>query len=120
MTLAAEIGETLVPGSRIRHAELGEGVVLEAPADGWLRAFFPAGERRVPLAAVRTERSRADRMLSTVEGTAERARNAWLCYEAHALPLMDGAASLTSAKIDLLPHQVVLTHRVATASPRPL
>jgi hypothetical protein len=53
-----------------------------------------------------------------VEGTAERARNAWLCYEAHSLPLMEGAASLTSAKIDLLPHQVVLTHRVATASPR--
>ena len=118
MTLAAEKGEALVPGSRIRHVELGEGVVLEAPADGWLRAFFPAGERRVPLAAVRTERSRADRMLSAVEGTAERARNAWLCYEAHALPLMEGAASLTSAKIDLLPHQVVLTHRVATASPR--
>ena len=118
MTLV-KVGEMLLlPGSRIRHAELGEGVVLEAPADGWLRAFFPAGERRVPLAAVRTERSRADRMLSTVEGTAERARNAWLCYEAHALPLMDGAASLTSAKIDLLPHQVVLTHRVATASPR--
>jgi SNF2 family DNA or RNA helicase len=31
---------------------------------------------------------------------------------------MDNASSLTSAKIDLLPHQVVLTHRVATASPR--
>lgn len=118
MTLATARVDTLIPGSRIRHAELGEGVVLETPADGWLRAFFPAGERRVPLAAVRTERSRADRMLSAVEGTAERARNAWLCYEAHALPLMDGAASLTSAKIDLLPHQVVLTHRVATASPR--
>ncbi len=42
----------------------------------------------------------------------------WLAYEAHALPLMEGAASLTAAKIDLLPHQVVLTHRVATALPR--
>ena len=31
---------------------------------------------------------------------------------------MDNVSSLTSAKIDLLPHQVVLTHRVATASPR--
>lgn len=29
-----------------RAAELGEGVVLEAPADGWLRAFFKVGERR--------------------------------------------------------------------------
>ena len=118
MTLVTDQADTLSPGSRIRHAELGEGVVLDAPTDGWLRAFFPSGERRVPLAAVRPERSRAERMLSGVQGTAERARNAWLCYEAHALPLMEGAASLTSAKIDLLPHQVVLTHRVATASPR--
>jgi SNF2 family DNA or RNA helicase len=31
---------------------------------------------------------------------------------------MESASALTSAKIDLLPHQVVLTHRVATASPR--
>ena len=34
------------------------------------------------------------------------------------LPLLQSAAALTSAKIDLLPHQVVLTHRIATASPR--
>jgi superfamily II DNA or RNA helicase len=118
MNAAPDTAAKLAPGSRIRHPELGEGVVLEAPADGWLRAFFPAGERRVPVAAVRSERSRAERILSAVEGSEERARNTWLCYEAHALPLMDGAASLTSAKIDLLPHQVVLTHRVATASPR--
>ena len=31
---------------------------------------------------------------------------------------MENAAALTAARIDLLPHQVVLTHRVATASPR--
>jgi hypothetical protein len=31
---------------------------------------------------------------------------------------MESAAALTAAKIDLLPHQVVLTHRVATALPR--
>jgi hypothetical protein len=46
------------------------------------------------------------------------ARKAWLSYEAHALPVMESASALTSAKIDLLPHQVVLTHRIATASPR--
>jgi SNF2 family DNA or RNA helicase len=34
------------------------------------------------------------------------------------LPVMESASALTSAKIDLLPHQVVLTHRIATASPR--
>ena len=32
--------------------------------------------------------------------------------------MMESASALTSAKIDLLPHQVVLTHRIATASPR--
>jgi hypothetical protein len=31
---------------------------------------------------------------------------------------MESAAALTAAPIDLLPHQVVLTHRIATASPR--
>lgn len=53
-----------------------------------------------------------------MEGNAERARKVWLCLEAHALPIMESASALTSAKIDLLPHQVVLTHRIATASPR--
>ncbi|EGZ4373122.1 DEAD/DEAH box helicase, partial [Salmonella enterica subsp. enterica serovar Cerro] len=52
------------------------------------------------------------------DGGADRARKAWLSYEAHALPVMESASALTSAKIDLLPHQVVLTHRIATASPR--
>jgi hypothetical protein len=67
---------------------------------------------------VQPARSRAERMLGALEGTPERLRNAWLCYEANALPLIEGAATLTSAKIELLPHQVVLTHRIATASPR--
>ena len=57
-------------------------------------------------------------MLSCVEGGAERLHRAWLAREAHALPLIDGAAALTAAPIDLLPHQVVLTHRIATAAPR--
>ncbi|HEX8359300.1 MAG TPA: SNF2-related protein [Longimicrobium sp.] len=62
--------------------------------------------------------SRSERILQGVEGTPERLRQAWLAYEAHALPLMESAAALIAAKIDLLPHQVVLTHRVATAQPR--
>jgi superfamily II DNA or RNA helicase len=108
----------LTPGQRISHAELGQGVVIEAPRDGYVRAFFPAGERRVPLSALKLQQSRAERVLRSVEGTPERLRKAWLAYQAHALPLMESAAALTSARIDLLPHQVVLTHRVATASPR--
>ena len=64
----------LAPGDRIRHADLGDGVVLDAPHDGWLRAFFASGERRVPLPAVQRETSRAERMLRALEGTAKRAR----------------------------------------------
>lgn len=113
-----ESGAEHQPGERITHQELGEGVVLEAVRDGYLRAFFSLGERRVPVSSIRRQLSRTERILRSVEGGAERARQAWLAYEAHALPVMESAAALTSAKIDLLPHQVVLTHRIATASPR--
>lgn len=106
------------PGERVTHHEFGQGVVLEPARDGYLRAFFGVGERRVPLGSIRRELSRTERILRAVDGGAERARNAWLSYEAHALPIMESASALTSAKIDLLPHQVVLTHRIATASPR--
>jgi superfamily II DNA or RNA helicase len=108
----------ITPGQRISHAELGQGVVVERPRDGYVRAFFPGGERRVPLSALKLQQSRAERILGSVAGSPERLRKAWLAYQAHALPLMESAAALTSARIDLLPHQVVLTHRVATASPR--
>lgn len=111
-------GVLLTPGQRVVHDEYGEGVVVKTPQDGWVPVFFAAGERQVPVASVRTEPSRTERMLGGVEGTADRLRSVWLSYEAHALPLMENAAALTAAKIDLLPHQVVLTHRVATAAPR--
>jgi len=106
------------PGERITHVEFGAGVVLDAPHDGYLRAFFGNGERRVPLASLRRQLSRTERVLSSVEGGEDRAHRAWLAYEAHALPVMESASALTAARIDLLPHQVVLTHRIATASPR--
>lgn len=106
------------PGERIHHVEFGQGVVLEPPLDGYLRAFFSVGERRVPLASLKRQLSRTERILRAVQGGSNRARKAWLAYEAHALPIMESASALTSAKIDLLPHQVVLTHRIATASPR--
>jgi len=106
------------PGERITHGDFGQGVVLDAAHDGYLRAFFGVGERRVPITSIRREISRTERILRAVDGGAERGRKAWLSYEAHALPVMESASALTSAKIDLLPHQVVLTHRIATASPR--
>ena len=106
------------PGERINHHEYGQGVVLDGASDGYLRAFFGVGERRVPTVSVRREVTRTERILRGVDGGAERTRRAWLSYEAHALPVMESASALTSARIDLLPHQVVLTHRIATASPR--
>ncbi|MGY4349734.1 SNF2 family DNA or RNA helicase [Bradyrhizobium sp. GM7.3] len=113
------IGEqAFAPGERITHSEFGAGVVLDAPHDGYLRAFFGNGERRVSLNSIQRQLSRTERILASVEGGEARVRRAWLAYEAHALPVMESASALTSARIDLLPHQVVLTHRIATASPR--
>ncbi|MEZ6099964.1 MAG: SNF2-related protein [Pirellulaceae bacterium] len=108
----------LQPGQRVTHPEFGDGVVVSTSADGYVRAFFPSGERQVHAGAVQPARSRTEQILAGVAGGNERLRRAWLHIEAHSLPLMDNAAALTAARIDLLPHQVVLTHRVATSSPR--
>ena len=106
------------PGERVRHVDFGEGVVIAVPIEGFIKVFFPSGERQVPVAGLTSSLSRSETVVLNAEGDTKRALRAWLCYQAHALPLMDNVSSLTSAKIDLLPHQVVLTHRVATASPR--
>ncbi len=113
-----DVGAELRPGTRIHHDEFGPGVVLDPVQEGYLRAFFSIGERRVPVVSVRREPTRTERVLNAVAGGGDRARRAWLYYEAHALPLMESASALTSARIDLLPHQIVLVHRIATASPR--
>lgn len=106
------------PGLKIIHPEYGSGVVLESSIDGYVRVFFGSGERKVPQSSLSIEESRRDRILRNVSSSSERLRIAHLVYQSYALPIMDSAASLTSAKIDLLPHQVVLTHRIAIASPR--
>jgi len=107
------------PGQRIRHAEYGEGVIVAGVSNGFVRAFFVGGgERQVPLVSVTPMLPRSEQIVRNVGSGKSRIRRAWLALQAHTLPLLDSAAALTSAKIDLLPHQVVLTHRVATASPR--
>ena len=118
MTHDAGSKPQFAPGERVRHPEFGEGVVVAAARDGFLRVFFRDGERLLPAGAVRPLLSWAERVVSRVEGTETRCKQAWLACEAHALPLVESAAALTAAPIDLLPHQVVLTHRIATASPR--
>ncbi|MDR2560330.1 MAG: DEAD/DEAH box helicase family protein [Holophagales bacterium] len=116
MTTATE--NIIAPGMRIRHPEYGRGVALGAEQDGYIRAFFGSGERLVPIGSLQLELTRAEQILGGVSGGHERALRAWLSFESHALPLMENAPALTSAKIDLLPHQVVLTHRVANAHRR--
>ena len=70
------------------------------------------------MSALAVALGRSEQIVRSVAAGERRNRRAWLSYQAHALPLLESAAALTSAKIDLLPHQVVLTHRIATASPR--
>ena len=106
------------PGERVRHADLGEGVVISAAVDGFAKVLFPSGERQLPVTGLVAALSRSEIVVLNAKGDYKRALRSSLCYRAHTLPLMDNASALTSAKIDLLPHQVVLTHRVATASPR--
>jgi SNF2 family DNA or RNA helicase len=108
----------LQPGQRVLHPEYGEGVVVAIGADGSARAFFSAGEREVGASALQPVLSASERVLANIAGTAERLRTVRLTLEAHSLPLVEGAATLTAAKVDLLPHQIVLTHRIATATPR--
>jgi superfamily II DNA or RNA helicase len=109
---------TLQPGLRVIHPEYGDGVVVAVAADGSARAFFTVGERQVPAGSLRPLLSATERVVGNVGGSAERLRRVHLTCEAHTLPLLEGAATLTAAKVDLLPHQIVLTHRIATASPR--
>ena len=114
------MGETpqFEPGQRIQHAEFGEGVVVSLVQEGYLRAFFADGERQVPENSIQFLAPWNERVLEHVEGNNARLKRAWLACEAHSLPLIESAAALTAAPIDLLPHQVVLTHRIATAGPR--
>lgn len=105
-------------GQRIYHEEYGEGIVISLPNNGFIQVFFSSGERRVAVLSVSPVLSRSESIINHVQSNEERAKRAWLTYQTYKLPLLNSAAALTSARIDLLPHQVVLTHRVATASPR--
>ncbi len=113
-----EVPLTLSPGQRITHPDYGEGIVVSVPADGFLLVFFGSGERQVPASAVTLVLGRSERILRHLSSSPERIIKAWLCYQAHVLPLLASTSAMTAARIDLLPHQVVITHRVATASPR--
>jgi ERCC4-related helicase len=105
------------PGERVQHYEFGQGVVISTSGD-YARIFFPQGERQVPVNTLEAALSHNERVVANIATGSDQATKAWLSWKAHELPLLDSASSLTSAKIDLLPHQIVLTHRIASSSPR--
>ncbi len=105
------------PGARVSHKEFGQGAILSI-SEGFASVFFPVGEKRVPFQELTLSLSRNETIVANVSSGKERQQIAWLCYKAHELPLLDNATSMTAARIDLLPHQVVLTHKIATSGPR--
>lgn len=60
--------EIFTPGERITHHEFGQGVVLDSVRDGYLRASFGVGERRVPVGSIRRELSRTERRFRRPDG----------------------------------------------------
>ena len=108
------------PGQKVTHTELGEGVVVGHEPAGYIKVFFrEIGERRVPADTLMLTKDHYDQVISGMKpATPDRLEKIWLSIEAEKIPLMESAAVLTSAKVDLLPHQVVLVHRVANARPK--
>ncbi len=113
-------GANLAPGSSVSHPELGDGVMLRVEGGGYARVFFKGhGERQVLLHALNRQATWNEQVVASPRpATPEAVKKVWLAIEAERLPLIDSAATLTSAKVDLLPHQIVLTYKVANASPR--
>jgi len=110
----------LVAGTRITHSELGIGVFIGLESGGYAHVFFQKhGERRVSVSALARSLSWDEEVISQVRpATPDTIERLWLAIEAEELPLLENAATLTAAKVDLLPHQIVLTYRIANASPR--
>ncbi len=111
------VAGAFAPGDRVSHSDFGQGVVISTEGN-YCRVFFPVGERQIPTSSLSRALSHNERVASGIRGGADQAKSAWLSWKAHELPLSEAASSLTSAKIDLLPHQVVLTHRIASSGPR--
>ena len=107
-------------GQRVSHPEMGSGVFIAAEPGGYARVFFQqVGERRVPITALQQAASWEEQVVAHVRpAVREAVERLWLAVESEQLPLMESAATLTAAKVDLLPHQIVLTYRIANASPR--
>lgn len=110
----------LSTGSRVTHPELGTGVFIRPEPGGYARVFFQKhGERQVSASTLARALTWDEEVIAHVRpATPEALERLWLALEAEQLPLLENSATLTAAKVDLLPHQIVLTHRIANASPR--
>ena len=110
----------LTAGSRVTHPELGTGIFIGAEPGGYARVFFQKhGERQVSPLSLAGALTWDEEVISYVRSaTPESLQRLWLALEAEQLPLLENSAALTAAKVDLLPHQIVLTHRIANSSPR--
>ena len=86
--------QTFRPGQQVSHVDFGVGVVIAPAAEGYLRVFFPSGERRVYQDALLPALSKTERIIANVEGSSERLRPAWLHYEAFSLPMIENAAAM--------------------------
>jgi ERCC4-related helicase len=116
----SRISPDLTPGQRVYHPELGEGVVSTLEGSFYVSIFFlSVGLRQVSITSLHPQLSWEEEV---VEGLApvlpEAVEALWLALEAERLPLMDSSPQLTAARVDLLPHQLVLVHRLANTSPR--
>lgn len=116
----SHVSPEIQPGLKVNHPELGEGVVVSCEPTGFVNVFFRAvGERKVPADFLKPAADRFDQIVEHMApATQGRLGPLWLALEAEEIPLMESAATLTSAKVDLLPHQIVLVHRVANARPK--
>ncbi len=106
-------------GQKVQHSEFGEGVITNLSSTDYIEVFFQSvGSKSVPTNSVTKSEPSLKKALGGITSTAEKIREFFLACELAELPLLDNAASLTSAKVDLLPHQVVMVHKIANASPR--
>ncbi len=106
-------------GQKVIHREFGEGIITSTTNEEYIEVFFQSyGAKSVPLNSISKQESNYKQALDGISSTTDRIKEFFLSTELAELPLLDNAASLTSAKVDLLPHQIVLVHKIANSSPR--
>lgn len=107
-----------LPGQRVKHKEYLNGIVIHSVEENYVKVFFHDGERSIPEDSLELLQSPSEQIISNIRQEPNRLEKIYLSYLAHLIQISENTIALTSAKIDLLPHQIVLTHKVATSFPR--